>query len=181
MASESDSQEKTEDPTPKRLEKAMEEGQVLSSKELFVFTTLFAGLFVYFIAVNSSGFLLGQWKGFFQFDLGEFDGEAVRLAYEALLYVMIVGLTIGVPMVMVVLFTQGTLTGRINFAPKAMNFKGSRINPLQGLKRMVSMKALVEMLKGIAKVVFLVGVTYLVISAAISAFENEQFAAFQRK
>ncbi|MFZ8971867.1 MAG: EscU/YscU/HrcU family type III secretion system export apparatus switch protein, partial [Paracoccaceae bacterium] len=40
MASESDSQEKTEDPTPKRLEKAMEEGQVLSSKELFVFTTL---------------------------------------------------------------------------------------------------------------------------------------------
>ena len=80
MASESDSQEKTEDPTPKRIEQAMEQGQVLSSKELFVFTTLFAGLFVYFVAVNSSGFLLGQWKGFFQFDLGEFNGELVRLS-----------------------------------------------------------------------------------------------------
>ena len=53
MASESDSQEKTEDPTPKRIEKAMEEGQVLSSKELFVFTTLFAGLFVYCLLYTS--------------------------------------------------------------------------------------------------------------------------------
>jgi len=169
MASESDSQEKTEDPTPKRLEKAMEEGQVLSSKELMVFTTLFAGLFIYFVAVNSSGFLLGHWKGFFQFDLGEFNGELVRLSYEAFIYIMTFGLAIGVPMIIVVLFTQGTTAGRINFAPKALNFKGSRINPLQGFKRMVSIKALVEMLKGIAKVIFLIGVTYLVISAAISA------------
>ena len=88
MASESDSQEKTEDPTPKRIEQAMEDGQVLSSKELFVFTTLFAGLFVYFVAVNSSGFLLGQWKGFFQFDLDEFNGELVRLSYGAFLYII---------------------------------------------------------------------------------------------
>ena len=37
MASESDSQEKTEDPTPKRIEKAMEEGQVLSSKDFLFY------------------------------------------------------------------------------------------------------------------------------------------------
>ncbi len=169
MASESGSQEKTEDPTPKRIEKALEEGQVLSSKELFVFATLFAGLFVYFAGVNVSGFLLGKWSGFFRFDLGEFDGELTRLSYEALIYVLLLGLCVGVPMSIVVLFTQGVLAGRINFSPKAMNFKGSRIDPLQGLKRMVSMKALVELLKSIAKVVFLVGVTYLAITASISS------------
>ena len=53
MASENDSQEKTEDPTQKRIEKALEDGQVLSSKELFVFATSLAGLFVYIVAVNS--------------------------------------------------------------------------------------------------------------------------------
>ena len=126
MASESDSQEKTEDPTPKRIEKALEEGQVLSSKELFVFATLFACLFVYFATVNASDLLLGQWSGFFRFDLGEFNGELKRLSYEALIYIVIFGLGVGLPMAIVVLFTQGTLAGRINFSPKAMNFKGSR-------------------------------------------------------
>ena len=41
MAEESgDGQEKTEDPSERKLEKAREDGQVLSSKEAFVFTTL---------------------------------------------------------------------------------------------------------------------------------------------
>ena len=39
------------------------------------------------------------------------------------------------------------------FAPKAVAFKGSRINPLSGLKRMFSVKALVELGKSILKVV----------------------------
>ena len=169
MASENDSQEKTEDPTQKRIEKALEEGQVLSSKELFVFATLFAGMFVYFATISASDFLLGRWGAFFRFDLGEFNGELTRLSYEALIYIMIIGLCVGLPMAIVVLFTQGVLAGRINFSPKAMNFKGSRINPLAGLKRMVSMKALVELLKSIAKVVFLVGVTYFAITSGISS------------
>ena len=39
-----DSQEKTEDPTQKRLDKAKEDGEVLSSKELFVFMTMSMGV-----------------------------------------------------------------------------------------------------------------------------------------
>ncbi len=169
MASESDAQEKTEEPTPKRMEKALEEGQVLSSKELFVFSTLFAGLFVYFVAVNGASLMLGHWSGFFSFDLTEFDSEAIRLSYEAVVYILLYGLAIGVPMIIVVLFTQAALAGQINFAAKGMAFKGSKIDPLQGLKRMFSMKSLVELVKSIAKVVFLVGATYFVISNSLSS------------
>ena len=44
-----DSQEKTQDPTARRLEKAKEDGKVLSSKEVFVFTSMFMGvLLLYF-------------------------------------------------------------------------------------------------------------------------------------
>ena len=58
MADDSDAQEKTQDPTAKRLEKALQDGQVLTSKELFVFATLFAGLFVYFSVVGTTEFWL---------------------------------------------------------------------------------------------------------------------------
>jgi flagellar biosynthetic protein FlhB len=57
MAEES-AQEKTEDPTPKRLEKALEDGQVLTSKELFVFSTLFTGFLMYFLILM---FSIGFW------------------------------------------------------------------------------------------------------------------------
>ena len=45
MAEEGDeSQEKTEDPSQRKLDKAAEDGQVLTSKDMFVFTGLFGGL-----------------------------------------------------------------------------------------------------------------------------------------
>lgn len=158
MASENDSQEKTEDPTQKRIEKALEDGQVLSSKELFVFATSLAGLFVYIVAVNSSDLMLGQWGAFFQFELGEFTGEATRLGYEALIYVLLYGLAVGIPLFIIVIFTQGVLAGQINFASKGMAFKPDKLDPIKGIKRMFSLKSLVELLKSILKVVALVGV-----------------------
>ena len=51
---EEDAQEKTEEPTAKRLEKASEDGTVLQSKDLMVFTTLFVGLLVYYGLLNLS-------------------------------------------------------------------------------------------------------------------------------
>ena len=43
----SGSQDKTEEPSARKLEKAAEDGQVLSSKEMFVFTTLIMGLMIF--------------------------------------------------------------------------------------------------------------------------------------
>ena len=45
-----DGQEKTEDPTQRKIQKGREDGQVLSSKELFVFSTLFAAFVLMFFA-----------------------------------------------------------------------------------------------------------------------------------
>ena len=58
-------------------------------------------------------------------------------------------------MIAVVLATQFAVGG-INFAPKAANFKGSKINPISGLKRMFSLKSLVELGKNLLKVFLLV-------------------------
>ena len=69
MAEEDNSQDKTEEPSQRKLDKAAEDGQVLSSKEMFVFTTLIMGLMVLttipFFAID----FLSLWKMFFLFDL----------------------------------------------------------------------------------------------------------------
>ena len=45
MAEEQDSQEKTEEPTQRKIDKSIEDGQFLTSIEMFVFTSVFIGLF----------------------------------------------------------------------------------------------------------------------------------------
>ena len=167
MAEES-AQEKTEDPTPKRLEKALEDGQVLTSKELFVFSTLFTGFLMYFLILTFSDRILGEFKGFFSFDLSDFPGELFRMTSGAVSFILVYGVLFALPIFFAVLFTQGVLSGGINVSVKAMSFKGSRINPLEGLKRMFSTKALVELAKAVLKVSLLLGTAALVISLYMS-------------
>jgi flagellar biosynthetic protein FlhB len=65
-------------------------------------------------------------------------------------------------MTVVAIFTP-LLIGGWTFSPEAMAFKGDRINPLSGLKRIFSSKGLMELIKALAKflVVSLVAVTFL--------------------
>ena len=72
------------------------------------------------------------------------------------------GLVIGIPLMLVVLATQ-TAVGGINFAPKALSFKGNRINPLSGLKRIFSAKGLMELVKAVLKVTLLIGIAAVII------------------
>ena len=65
-------------------------------------------------------------------------------------------------MLIVVLATQFAVGG-INFAPKAVSFKGSKINPISGLKRMFSLKSLVELGKNLLKVFLLVSTAVAVL------------------
>ena len=62
MAEESqDGQEKTEEPSQRKLQKAAEDGKVLSSKEAFVFTTMFAGFMLMFITPMFITPVLNRW------------------------------------------------------------------------------------------------------------------------
>ena len=65
----SGSQDKTEEPSARKLEKAAEDGQVLTSKEMFVFTTLIMGLMILTSIPFFLRDILSVWKLFFLFDL----------------------------------------------------------------------------------------------------------------
>ncbi|MAA77166.1 MAG: flagellar biosynthesis protein FlhB [Rhodobiaceae bacterium] len=153
-----DAQEKTEEPTQRRIDKAKEDGQILTSKEVFVFANISMGLLVMLLTISYGGSGLSSWSTLFRLDsVDKLDDLIASKLMDSLWLLFQSSMLIGVPIVIVNLLTQAAVGG-LNFAPKAMKFKGNRINPISGLKRMFSMKALVELGKSILKVVLLFGI-----------------------
>jgi len=164
MAEESqDGQEKTEEPSQRKLQKAAEDGKVLSSKEAFVFTTMFAGFMLMFITPMFITPVLNRWGEMFHFNRPDDLATLIVERFADIIWMIVMsGLVIGIPLMLVVLATQ-TAVGGINFAPKALSFKGNRINPLSGLKRIFSAKGLMELVKAVLKVTLLIGIAAVII------------------
>jgi len=167
-----DGQEKTEEPSQRKLDKAAEDGKVLTSKEMFVFTSLGMGLVLMLALGQVVPEILEMWGGLFNFDkvddIRSFGVDRLRYGFWL---VILTTLVVGIPLLIVSLLTQ-VAVGGINFAPKSMEFKASRINLLSGLKRMFSMKGLVELAKAIWKVASLFGIGALVIYSHLPTVIN---------
>jgi len=158
-----DGQEKTEEPSQRKIEKAKEDGKVLSSKEMFVFTNISMGLVLMFAFFLVARQYLFEWADLFVFDSDtKLDNLYSIKSNYALWYYLKVSLLFGTPIFLVTLGTQ-IAVGGINFAPKAMSFKGSKLNPIKGFKNIISMKSLVELGKSILKVCLLMGTATYVI------------------
>lgn len=158
-----DAQEKTEEPTQRRIDKAKEDGQILTSKEVFVFANISMGLLVMLVTLSYGDAGLSNWSTLFKLEsIENLDDLITNKLMDSLWLLLQSAILVGVPIVIVNLLTQAAVGG-LNFAPKAMKFKGNRINPISGLKRMFSIKALVELGKSILKVVLLFGIATTII------------------
>ncbi|KZX76989.1 flagellar biosynthetic protein FlhB [Oleiphilus sp. HI0009] len=148
------SQEKTEEPTPRRIEKAKEEGQVARSKELNTALLLIVGtggLLIFgaqigetMVEIMKHSFVLPREVVFDSHQMGLYLLDA---AGEAMLVTMPL-----MVMLFIAAIAGSIVLGGWLIAPKAVAPKFSRMNPLKGLKRMFSLKSLVELAKAIAKV-----------------------------
>ena len=164
MADNDQSQEKNLDPTQKRLDKAKEDGEILTSKEMFVFGSSFMGLIVIFTLGMFSKGILSGWGSLFAWDHAE-NLEVLRIYNAELAFnIFLLGAALfAIPIFAAVIFTQFVVGGSINFSSKALAPKANKINPLSGLKRIFSMKGLVELIKSIAKIVSLVSIAITII------------------
>ena len=167
-----DSQEKTQDPTARRLEKAKEDGKVLSSKEVFVFTSMFMGvLLLYFSPLLLDDFLK-VCKSFFSFGPELLSGksplESITKVFNFFLKVFLI---FSIPLLLISIITQ-FFVGGINFSIKSIYWKFEKINPIKGLKKIFSVKGLVELLKAILKVSLLGLISYFVINKYLPDLTN---------
>jgi len=164
MAEESDL-EKTEPASPRRLEKAREEGQVVRSRELNTFLLLGAGVAGLWLAsTHLAQTLGGVFRAGVWFDARVARDEnamltlAVGSAGQALQALLpIFGLLV------VVAIVAPVLLGGFMLSTKALAPKFERLSPMKGIKRMASAQTLVELTKTIAKVAVVAGVGAAVI------------------
>jgi len=156
MAENDQAQEKTEEPTQRRLDKAREDGDVLSSKEMFVFASSIAGLFVLMVLGLFSGNFLQGWASLFEFSHPE---ELLTLktihAWHSYKLILLAAAIFGIPCFFFIIGMQAFVGSGLSVSGKALGFKFEKLNLIKGLGRIFSIKGLVELIKSIAKVVLL--------------------------
>jgi flagellar biosynthesis protein FlhB len=154
--SEADKSQKTEDPTPKKLEQAAKKGDVLQSRELGTALVVVAG--AAWLAVAGPGLvgaletMLTDGLSIGAADVKNFDpaGAALRLIITiAIPLVILFGLTIAAAI------AGPALLGSLGFRGEALGFKGSKMNPMSGIKRMFGPHGLIELVKSLAKVLLI--------------------------
>ena len=164
--SEADSgQERTEEPTSKRLEQAREKGQVARSKELGTAAVLLAASVGFAItgpAIATS--LYNMMKQIFTMERAQiFDTNSMYRVWGVVGNELAWSLLSFIALLALVSFLGNIVLGGMSFSVKAFMPKGSKMNPMNGFKRMFGTQALVELTKGIAKFSVVAVAAYLLL------------------
>ena len=169
MAESESGADKTEDPTEKRKKDSREKGEIARSKELNTLAIMLAGsagLLIFggalaqdLMALMRYNFSLSREVLLNTDSMGIFllhSGKIALLAVQPVLITVLIAALVGPISLGGWLFAAGSL------APKF-----SRMNPAAGIKRMFSTKALVELLKALAKFFIILIVALLVLKSDI--------------
>ena len=156
-----DDQEKTEEPTPKKIEDARKEGNVAKSQDVSGLVTLVIGVVVLVFYMK---FIVYKLSDFYVFYLSFFSHEwttkdIVNLFIQTILQVFLLLAPIALAIML------GGILGNVGqfgflFTTKAIMPKFSKINPISGLKNLFSMKKLFEGFKMTLKVAVAFGVGF---------------------
>ncbi|MFN3854007.1 MAG: flagellar biosynthesis protein FlhB [Phreatobacter sp.] len=149
-----DKDQKTQEPTQKKLDDALKKGDVVKSQDLVTWFLLSAGtLVVVTLAVGSAGGLAVPLKNLIaNADLVPVDRKGLMGLLMSL--VLAVVLALGVPFLL--LFLAGVagnmVQHRLVFSAESLKPKASKVSPMAGFKRIFGKDALVNFVKGLAKI-----------------------------
>jgi len=167
MAQDQDSGDKTEQPTPKKLQDARQKGQVPKSRDLTSTVTLAVGGV---LALLASGYAAQQLAALMDTALTvahrPFVQAAPALAQQALLTLLSLSAVVLLPMAAVGVLTEFLQAGPV-FALERVKPKLEHMNPVEGVKRMFTLDALIELLKAVLKSAALLGITWLAVRSLL--------------
>lgn len=167
-------QDKTEEPTEKRLADARKKGQIPRSKELNTFVALMTGSVMLLLMGEYIGKgLIDLMKKPFQMDRDViFDKASPILFFEqtlldGLLLIFPLVITLGIAALLTPIMMGGW-----NFSTESMSPKFSKMNPLSGLKRMFGVQGFVELIKSIIKITLV-----FIVAGGLFKFYLDEFLA----
>jgi flagellar biosynthetic protein FlhB len=179
--SEESGQEKTERPTERRLQEALKQGQILTSRDLIMSLILLVGAAqLYFggrllFAEVVSGFRRGlDFASPLQRDVPPLHVFADH-ALSAVITVVI----FSIPLILVAVAAQFAIGGGLHIVWNNLAFKPSRLSPINGLKRMFGTKGLIEVAKSVAKVIAIGWVGYLLLKDDLPTILKMSAAPFE--
>lgn len=155
-----DNEDKTEEPTGKRLADARKQGQIPRSRELNTFVILMASSALLLAQGGKIGNgLLKMMQTMFQLSRTViFDPGSMTLYLKQ---VMIDAVTLIAPfmmvMVVVAIVTPISMGGWV-FSWDAIAFKPSKMNPITGMARLFAVRGLIELFKALLKVILIFAV-----------------------
>lgn len=163
--SQNSGEERTEQPTPKRLREAKEKGQVPRSRELNGTIVLMVSA----LGLMMLGSVLVE-------DLAHIMHDALSLERDRIMdpvtlvqqFAAVIGKALWLLSPFMALLVLAAMTGPISmggfsFSTKAIAFKAEKLNPIKGLGRIFSAKGLMELLKTIAKFMLVAVVSALLL------------------
>ncbi|MBU8918270.1 flagellar biosynthesis protein FlhB [Bacillus sp. FJAT-29953] len=163
------SEEKTEKATPKKRREARNKGQVAKSMELsssLMLAAFFLFLLIYGKYLGTQLLFLFR-KLFTSYLIGELSpagthklfADLTMLCFKIVLPVLLVSFVAA-------LFSNYIQIGFL-FTTENLKFNLKKLNPIEGAKRIFSMRTLVELLKNILKITLMGGVSYWLLKKEI--------------
>ncbi|TVQ36127.1 MAG: flagellar biosynthesis protein FlhB [Geminicoccaceae bacterium] len=170
MADQPEKADKTEEPTPKRLEDAQRDGQVATSRDLTSLLLLSVGVFL--LSPLGAGIfagLLAPLRSLFDRP-HQLGGDPAQLADVVVALGWAVGLVLALPFgaFMAAAIASNLAQHGFVLSLKPVQPKLNRISPLAGLKRLFAPKSLAEALKNMAKVLLVGAAAWLAIQPVAS-------------
>jgi len=158
--------EKTEPATPKRIQKARDDGDVPRSRELgTVMLLLAAGLSMLMMGDHLNGALKKAFSNGLSFDRATaFDPAHLLINMSQIVIDLLVAFIPLALILLIVAMATPALIGGFLFSGKALAPKFNRMNPIKGITKLVSKNAGVELVKSILKAILVGSVSYIVIS-----------------
>jgi len=163
MAEERDDSERTQDPTPRRLEEAVKRGDVVKSSEVNTWFMLGGGTLALMIfGAPAAADLKIALRGLLMHSAEiPVDATALAALSKTLASAVLAALAIPVLVLCVAALGGNLIQHRMLFSAEPVKPQLSRISPAVGLKRLFSRQALANFAKGLAKLT--------VIGAALAA------------
>ena len=146
-------QERTEEPTPRRLQQAREKGQTPTSRELnTMIMMLIAGLGLMFVGPGIVNNFLDMFHRYLNISRENiFDTTSLPVMLETAIIDAVINLAPFFTLMIVASVAGPLMMGGVTFSTKALSFKWEKLDPIKGMGRVFSKKGLVELVKALAK------------------------------
>jgi len=173
MSEQTDDLQKTEEPTPKKLEEGRKKGQVAVSREINTWLTLLVGTLV--VGLMAPRLMTDIRVSLLPFvetpHLHALDTAAAGQVLFGAFSEVIGALLLPLLFFFLVAAAGPILQNGFVYSPKVLEIKSEKISPIKGVKRVFSVKQLMEFVKGLFKISIVGAVGLIVVMPTLSALD----------